>query len=219
MITFQISRKWTIKTPTVFRYMDQKYIDDFFETGNLRLSTFKTFAEHEDAQRKDTREGINMIMESSDELSFGAYSMSGSKSLILCTSALGNKDLMNNFETNGYFKINDTTQFGIAIANQIAGFSGGLEGFCDYKDRRLIERKVDNLNLDDLKEKKGEEALSMNKMLSKTSDIGGPNVFFVKLNEYSHQVEYRFIWNLMHDLEEALYVKCPGAIQFCEKVT
>lgn len=218
MITVQVAKPWHVKTPTVFRYMEQKYINEFFETGCLRLSTFAAFSKHEDEQRHDAKEGRNIVVGTGEEHTIFAVTGHGHRSLIFCTSTRADDGLMRAFDTNGYFKIKDTTQFGAAIASKIAGFKSGLEGFCDYKDRRTIERDIGSFRLDDLKEHEGDENLSLNKLASKVFETGGPDVFFVKffvkLKKYSDQNEYRFVWNVSHEVEEALIVECPEAIQF-----
>ena len=36
---------------------------------------------------------------------------------------------------------------------------------------------------------------------------------------YCHQNEYRFVWNVTYQVEEPIFIECPEAIKFCEKVT
>src|SRR5436305_1068302 len=38
MITYQFQpREWRVRTPTLVRYMDRQYVEQFFDTGALRL--------------------------------------------------------------------------------------------------------------------------------------------------------------------------------------
>ena len=126
---------------------------------------------------------------------------------------------MKDFGTDGYFRIKDSTQFGAAIASCLAEFQSGLEGFCIYKDGHTIDRDIGKFSLDDLKDDPQDQNLSMNRMAVALSQIGGPDVYFVKLRKFSAQNEYRFVWNVSYDVEETIFIKCPEAVKFCEKVT
>lgn len=57
MITAQIARQYHFIIPQVNRYMDNKFIDHFFETGKFRLSSFRMFQKYEDQAKGDKGEG------------------------------------------------------------------------------------------------------------------------------------------------------------------
>jgi hypothetical protein len=123
-------------------------------------------------------------------------------------------------ETNGYFCVKDSTAFGIAIAKQIPGFLHGIEGPCIYADPRIISQRSSQFTLDDLKMQPEDESFDLDKIHAVMAQTGGPDIFFLKHSDYADQQEYRFIWFLSHDTQEdALFLECPEAIQFCEKVT
>jgi hypothetical protein len=76
------------------------------------------------------------------------------------------------------------------------------------------------LSWDDFKVKPDDDKmLDGDRLFAAISKIGGPDVFFVKLRQYSEQNEYRFIWNVFYDVSEAVFVTCPDAVKCCEKVT
>jgi hypothetical protein len=56
-INIPFAQNWRVVTPAVYRYEDQKWIDEFFESGRLRLSTFAKFATYPDEVRGDRSEG------------------------------------------------------------------------------------------------------------------------------------------------------------------
>jgi hypothetical protein len=56
-INVQFGRNWTMLRPTLYRFLESKYVDAFFQEGSLRLSSFERFAQHPDEQRKDAGEG------------------------------------------------------------------------------------------------------------------------------------------------------------------
>lgn len=220
MITLNLARKrpWTIVIPKVYRYMDQKYIDEFFETGILRLSTFHTFAQHKDEQRHDPKEGFNILFGLGDNSTIVAVTRHGSNSLIFCTSTIEDDQLMQSFNTNGYFKINKSIDFAVAIAEKIPGCKGGLQGPCIYADRRSIERRFSEP--DEIVARLQEEGKKpeLQETLATASRIGGSDTFFTKLKKFKSQIEYRFIWHVP-EAKDPVFVECPEALEFCEKVT
>lgn len=219
MITVPVViRNWSIKTPEVFRYLEQRYIDDFFSTGLIRLSTFMQFKKYPDEQLGDSTEGKNVLYGTDGEKSFIALTQHGVNSYVLCTSTNEKPELLDSFKKDGYFKITDTTGFAAAIANRIPGFMDGLEGFCKYQTERNIKRELPNSIIADLLSNP-ENKISLDKLFALTSQVGQEDVFFIKHTSYMQQNEYRFIWNVSSTTNDALFIDCPEAIQFCKKIT
>jgi hypothetical protein len=143
MITVPVViRNWSIKTPEVFRYLNQDYINDFFTTGRIRLSTFVQFKKNPDEQIGDPTEGKNVLYGTDGKNSIVALTQHGVNSYVLCTSTEESSLLLESFKSDGYFKIKDTTGFAVAIANRLPGFIYGLEGSCKYKEERNIKREL-----------------------------------------------------------------------------
>jgi hypothetical protein len=76
----------------------------------------------------------------------------------------------------------------------------------------MIIRPMQSL---DIEKPKGDPNL-MGKVADQVSQIVGSDGFFVKDRKYSRQAEYRFIWNVGHDVDGCLDLPCPDARQFCE---
>jgi len=74
-----------------------------------------------------------------------------------------------------------------------------------YLDRRYVQDFFD----------RGVLRLSCFVEFAKHTIVGGDG-FFVKDRKYSRQAEYRFIWNVGHDVDGCLDLPCPDARQFCE---
>jgi hypothetical protein len=222
MITLQISKPWNIVTPVLFRYLNQEFINEFFKSGRLRISSFQAFSKYQDEQRFDPNEGQNILNGLGNGVAFGAKVRFGRSSLVLSTSTIEDDQLLKAFNVDGYFKIKDSTGFGISISNKIPCFVSGTEGPCIYSSERSIQRKIDLKNRDvkGLKELKKKDSNlykdELSKIINEISEMDG---YFLKLNKYSHQNEYRLIWNCEYLKEDAMFIECPKAIQFCEKVT
>lgn len=212
MITIAIQRPWHVKTPPLVRYMDRQYVEEFFDTGRLRLSSFTEFAKHRDEERLDAKEGMTILTGIAADQTVFAVTKHGVRSYILCTSAVESPDLQAAFGADGGFRIKDSTAFGVAIASVLPGFVEGLEGHCIYQDERVIEREINSLDLEALQR----DPNSLQTVAAHAFRIGGADVFFVKLRKYSAQAEYRFVWNVSYDVTVPLIVECPDARQFCE---
>jgi hypothetical protein len=126
---------------------------------------------------------------------------------------------MRAFGYDGYFRIKDSTNFGAAIASRIPGFLQGFEGFCIYTDQRIIQRQLPQFSFDDLKMHPEDESPSLHKLPAIAAQIGGADVYFMKHSQYRDQNEYRLVWDVSYDIQDAVFAECPEAIQFCEKVT
>lgn len=200
---------WNILQQPVYRYLDQEYIEEFFNTGKLRLSSFKAFSNHKDEQRNDKNEGLRISSLRGKDFTSFAVTNWGIESVILSTSSQYDSQLQKNFKVNGCFKITRPTEFAIEISKCIPNFKRGMEGFCNYENEKSIGH--DNLSL---------ELESVSNIAQLTAGIDVTNTFFLKEKKYELQKEYRFIWATYHILkEEFLLISCPEAIKFCEKVT
>jgi hypothetical protein len=197
--------------------MPQQYIDEFFATGRLMLSSFATFKQHADEQRGDTQEGLNVITAVGDNLTVWMSAQHGTHSLVMSTSVRGDEDLMRQFGCNGYFRIVDTHLFGRAIGERLDGYTDGLEGFCTYRDSHLLHKKIPASVAATMKS--NPEGMDLEQAILQASGLGGLEVFFSKRRQYEHQAEYRILWNVAHPVTGSVIVECPEAVQFCERVT
>lgn len=212
-------KSWQIRTPTVYRYLKHKHIDQFFDSGELRLSSFSQFSKHEDEQRKDTQEGSNILTVSGKDQTMFAVTQHGHDAYILSGSVIHSEDLLKAFDCDGCIKIKNTVAFGTAVGGAIDNSIGGLEGFCIYQDDRVIRKSAPDFDVDDLRHSEVDQNLDMQKLFGAVFQIAGPDVFFTKLRKYQHQLEYRFVWIVEGEAEDHIFIECPEAVQFCEKVT
>ncbi|MFO1441452.1 MAG: hypothetical protein U1F81_24245 [Verrucomicrobiaceae bacterium] len=219
-IALPIVTEWSIRRPYVYRYMPRAYVDEFFSSGKLRLSSFAAFAKHEDEERKDAAEGTGIIV-NTDHQGEGQTLMAvmgqGHGAFVLCGSGRYSKDLSSAFGTDSGFRINDTTSFGCMISRMIPGFRGGLEGACIYADEKVVRRKAGRVNLENMKVTPEGKELDMGKMFSALGAIAGDDLFFLKKERYQHQAEYRLLWSSQSAIGDFIEVSCPDAIQFCTR--
>ena len=153
LLVVPFSKPWKVLQPTVFRYMDRRWIDAFFETGALRLSSLARFQRHVDEQRQDQNEGVQSYeyyTPSEPPLFLSTWIHYGMNAYVLCGSMSESGSLATAFGADDYLAIQETMEFANAIAAHIPGFIGGTEGPCLYLNRRLLKRDLGPLSLDHL---------------------------------------------------------------------
>jgi hypothetical protein len=79
-------RQWQIVRPRLYRYLDAKYVEDFFRDGSLRLSSFVRFAKHPDEQLRDTREGFGSRFGLGSQVTISMVSGRGHDCYVLCAT-------------------------------------------------------------------------------------------------------------------------------------
>jgi len=220
MLMFPVTSVWTIQTPVVLRGMERKYVESFFENGEIKLSSYSKFRQHPNEKLKDGMEGIHFIVgyhrPSNSHIS-GIHE-SGWQSYILCGTTHNTKEKLNNFGYDAAIQIFDTTNFGIEIGKQISGLKKGVEGFCIYNDGPIEILLPDNVPPHEL-------MMAAEKNYDGSSDDLSPitngmetpqnTVYFKKRPQFQHEMEYRWIWETENRDESDIIVKCPSARTYC----
>ncbi len=137
---------WYVMQPVLYRYLpSQKWVDAFFATGELRLSSFAEFHAHQDEHRSQWLEG-SVQFESEYRLPDGRFSHLsvrgdyGRDAYVLCGSMSDDPDIARGLGAGGCIAIQDTTGFAKAVSQHIPGFVGGSEGPCIYASGRTLKR-------------------------------------------------------------------------------
>ena len=217
MIEIPFVRPWNVRTPILTRYLEQEYVDEFFDSGKLRISSFKAFRKHEDAQRGDTSEGTINSKITTPSGAYGTLLISNQEAYVLCASTIENKNMEATFETNSGFRINNSLGFANAVSRYIPGFYEGMEGLCSYRKDTLIQKYDDNLS--SLANRMPNNFESPEAGWNETNRYANElanEAFFIKHISYSHQGEYRMIWIASGGEKQYIDIICPEALQFCQ---
>ena len=216
VLTIQFGSAWNVVTPAVYRYEDRRWIDEFFESGKLRLSTFAKFATYADEMRGDTSEGRGFCYgETSDNKSIGVYQAQGINAVVLCCSHHLDHSLREGFQRDSAFQITNTVGFALEISRQLSGFRHGLEGSCIYRSDAIIKRAVD---LDFDKYKLPDGNIDMRMIFDTGAQLGGPELLLLKRKHYERQQEYRLLWELDAVSADFVDVTAPLAREFCRRI-
>jgi hypothetical protein len=215
---FQLSFQspWAILRPRVFRFLEEKYVDEFFDSGKLRLSSFSRFAKHEDEERKDAAEGRSVSFQSDGMHTLVASSASGHDCYVLCGTTSSSERISEGFG-QAAIVIGDTTEFAGVVARALSNFSDGIEGHCIYNRGRRIDRAREEGSIQEMldKHKNSDGTLNMDILRDAVKPVVVEQMF-LKDERYAHQLEYRILWRCSKVLE-FIDIEVPEARRFCWK--
>lgn len=210
-------RSWSIRTPRVYRFLEKQFVDDFFRTGALQLSSFQKFGEHSDEQRLDDKEGKTHLIHRTSANGGQTLHMEvdyGADAYVLCGSMAPSKELMATFKRDSAIVITDTTWFGREVSKKIPQFKGGLEGPCSYQYRRIVEKDLGWLAFPP-----GEDGRTPDPndplVQHAYNELNTKDGFFLKRENFRHQVEYRFVWLSGAPIQSTLHILVPDARRYC----
>lgn len=205
---------WRTFSPVVYRYLDRKFVDAFFEDGSLRLSSFAQCKKHADEERLDLEEGSLRLALSDGKTGTlrTVYELEFSDTAyLLCTTLWHNKQLMEDFGCDSFIRIHDPAEFGRRVAAHVPGFHGGGEGPCMYQHLRLIEASLPP-------ESDTDTSSAGLPIQAKARELIQRYALFLKHKAFAHQAEYRLIWmSSSKDLPNYLDIKVPEARELCSR--
>jgi hypothetical protein len=208
------TRPWAIRLPIVTRFLDKEYVEEFFSSGRLRLSSFNTFRNHKDEERRDQNEGRVHAEINTPNANHHILAINGQEAYVLCGGLVENPTMEASFSTRYGIRILNPLAFADAISVRIPGFVGGSQGNCIYRSATIIRKQDSTL----FEPPANQE--SMEKWASDYDEYVArqtKEAFFIKQLKFAHQNEYRFIWFAQGYEQDELFVISPEARQYCEK--
>ena len=208
--------------PILYRFLDLKgeYVDLFFETGNLKLSTFENCKKLEDENRKDTKEGQSELFGYDGNIKMQIDYGVGSDAILLCTSLCSEyKDDKGAIYTK-FIEILDVQGLLFAIAEQLTknGYviKNILFGPCFYTKKEFHNTVCS----DKFREKLDKEKVfDWDEMAKIANTIGGNNMFFQKPIDKRLENEFRLLWivdNIKKDQD--IFVTIPHPEAYCRLI-
>ncbi|WMJ69215.1 hypothetical protein [Stenotrophomonas sp. 24(2023)] len=202
---------WRVRTPTIIRAMGAPYVDAFFKTGALRISSFEAFRTHPNELRRDEHEGMATMEIHAPQSRLSAVAINGQEAYVLCASlhepvlAPGEQGLV----------IDDTVAFAAAIAGVLPGAIGGTEGPCVYRDDTRYTA-TDNHAFTPPQD--GEDLDAWADRHERVLGRHMQNALFIKHARYAHEREYRMIWFCSGTRQPYIDILCPQAVAFCRRL-
>ena len=214
-MNFAFTRPWTVRLPTLVRQISTEYVDAFFNDGSLRLSSFEAFRRHPDEKRRDGQEGLVAMEVNTPTGSLSILGACGQEAYIMCASTV-ETPIGENDGSASAFRIFDSLKFADAVSRQIPGFIGGTEGFCIYRKNTMITKSDPNPIIVPTAGVNSDSWFQEQKLRTAKLAI---DAYFMKHISFAHEAEYRFIWFAENSRKQFLDIRCPAAIECCERVT
>lgn len=183
---------------TLFRFMDERYVDDFLNSGNLRLSNFEGCRKLHDDKRRDRHEGFGTLCATDGKFTIQMCIRLGMNPLMLCCA----NDLKAYAKHKTALRIFNPT--GLRDAITVALKQKGrkvrqiLQGDCEYRHRMIYKHVMSNDPMfnDMLKYAQGcPKKLNYLHVDSFVRSVGGNRLYFMKPTTYRKENEFRIIWD------------------------
>lgn len=180
----------------------RQHIDSFFETGALQLGSFDYFNSYDHPEIGDKDEGIVTLVAKTPFGVIGGKYGSGYNNRMFCTY-VGEFDLttMKSFGYDYGFLITNPEGFAKSIADSI-GSKSFTFGKCIYRAHKAVLGFPGN-------------NVNRHEISHKTGQIVKTGKHFIKPIRYSHQKEFRFLWEQSSDVNGAEIFDCSEARKYC----
>lgn len=180
----------------------KEHIDAFFESGDLQLGSFDYYNKFDHSEIGDNQEGIVTLIAKTPFGVIGGKYGSGYNQRMFCAFA-GDIDrgTMKRFGYDSGLVISNPLEFCKAVAASTGATSYAF-GECLYHPHKaVIGFPGDTVNRHEISHRTGE-------MVNAAKH-------FIKPERYSHQKEFRFLWEQSSDVSGARIFDCSSARQFC----
>jgi hypothetical protein len=192
----------SIPQSPIIKLGKKEHVEVFFNTGALQLGSFDYYNAYDHPEIGDNEEGIVTLVAKTPFGVIGGKYGCGFHQRMFCASVGGiDQATMARFGYNSGFVITDPRGFSEAIAASI-GASSYTFGRCLYGQHKAVLGFPGNdVNPHELSPRNGK--------------IVNAGKHFIKHERYSHQKEFRVLWDLPSDVTGPIIVDCPSARQYC----
>lgn len=211
--SFDIS--WGYKIEPIYRIIgSEEHLNDFFENGNIFISSFANFKSYEDEMQGDISEGQSLIG-GFNEKGDGSHIFyeGGMQTYIFCATKVLSDAVINDFKGFGAIKILNSVAFAKEITRKLPFVKTGIEGSCIY-----VDSKAQHLEGEKNKMFQKINFADRRIMEQTISNLSTGAEIFMKYKKYEHQQEYRLAWFSEQKIKTGIIVHCPEAIEHCEKL-
>lgn len=213
--------KSEVNQPTVWRFMGKEFVERFFKTGELRISTYANFANLDDLVRRDTDEGKITLQSKEGSLTSVMSIGVGFNALVLCTSLSQNNCLSNGKFYDACIEINDIQSFIREVTLklvEITSVKSVIHGACVYHNKEFYKETQENYLSEIINQSPEGNRFDFTLFTRLAEETGGSKIFFSKPLEKQEECEYRMVWLTGCDQKEAITINVPEATKFCRPI-
>ena len=213
--------KSEVNQPVVWRFMGKNRVEKFFETGELRISTYANFAKNDSLIRKDDDEG-NVTLHSVEESLISKMGIGvGENALVLCTSLSQNNTFSDGTTYDACIEINDLLSFIRVITLKLAekvNVKGVVHGSCMYHNKEIYNRAKNDILSEIMKQTSNGNSFDFALLTRLAEETGGNKVYFSKPMEKREECEYRIVWLTDKEQSDAIIINVPEATAYCRPI-
>lgn len=180
----------------------KEHVDAFLTTGALQLGSFDYYNSFDHAEIGDIHEGIVTLVAKAPFGVIGGKYGSGYNHRMFCTF-VGAVDriVLRRFGYDSGYVITNPRGFSEAVAASI-GATSCTFGRCLYRPHKaVLGFSADTVNRHEISHR--------------TAEIVNAAKYFIKQDHYSHQKEFRFLWDQPTDVTGAVIFDCSKARKYC----
>jgi hypothetical protein len=221
-LTMNFGRQWQVVRPRLYRHLEAKYVEGFFNDGSLRLSSFARFAQHPDERLRDTAEGIGSRFGIGSQATIAMVGGRGTDCYVLCATLHNTEGVRKQFgHSDACIAIDNILGFANAVSLKLPFFTQGFEGPVIYQDNTTIYKNIGATSAEELIEryKNPDGTLRMEMLQDMAGRMGVIEEYFIKHSRHAQECEYRLLWATGQTAEPFIDIKVPDARQFCRHVT
>lgn len=206
------------RCPQLIRFMEKEYVEQFFNEGILRLSSFDKCKTLEDQNRRDHDEGVTNLVGMKDDYCIKMRYGIGRNPYLLCASyfmstprEIKNADGSTAGE-NGVIITNPdefVKQVLEALIDKGVHITTVLWGPCHYSDKKITK------HLDQEPKIFSDKSFDAKELILFANRIGGYDVFFEKSLLFKHEVEWRFAFVVEEDHPDTIDIQIKQPNLFC----
>ncbi|CBJ50358.1 hypothetical protein [Ralstonia solanacearum] len=214
---------------SVYRHLSKEWVNHFFETGELLLTTLPRCREHEEASRRDEADGKLWFALRDEHQIMAGISTAGACSYILCASQSHSAQVQQRFNTDSWIEIFNVQGFAQAVCRAVGSSKRPLFEPCRYAADKSVTRNATSLIATDVADMceairagKAEDIEQLfrqsNARLAARAAVFERDVYFLKpADPYQVEEEFRFVWFLDEAVSGPKVFNCSEARQFCQR--
>lgn len=189
----------------IVKLSKKEHVDAFFDTGALQLGSFNYYNGFDHSEIGDPQEGVvTLVAKTPFGIIGGKYGTGYNQSIFCAFVGKADEITMARFGYDSGFIITDPNGFSSAIAEAI-GATWHTFGQCVYRTHKAVLGFPGN-------------EVNRHEISHRTGQIVNAGKHFIKPERYSHQKEFRFLWEMPMDIEDALVVDCTAARRYCARL-
>lgn len=210
-----------VNQPVVWRMMSKKYVEAFFKTGELQISTYAKFAQNDSLIRKDDDEG-NVTLHSAEASLTSKMAIGvGENALVLCTSLSQNNTFSDGTTYDACIEINDLLSFIKTVTLKLAekvSIIGVVHGACMYHNKEIYGESKSRVLSNILEQTSNGSSFDFSLLTHLAEETGGNKVYFSKPMEKQQECEYRIVWLTEQEQRDSMIINVPEATTYCRPI-